>query len=336
MEPTTPGQAPAAVAPTPAQPATPPAPTTADLIAAATKALSGPETAEAAPAPAEDPTSPAAPALPSTPEAPATAAALAESETHSTLIRQRNEIADARRAFEAERTKWKTEQAEHVARTAAMERAFAEFERDPAAFAKSRSTKRPLMEIARDLYLEDAELDKLPAEQAAPLRAQREMQQLRRQQAELQQQVQQAQVQQQLAVYRSQLTTGLGEVTEATPLVKELAAKQPARLVQLMESMALDLAVKMPGIGLQSAAQLAARLEPSLAAEMSPFEGYYERKYKVAPAPAPVVAPAAAPRPVAAPPTVSPAVTRTTPASVKPMTDRERIAAATRAFEGQA
>lgn len=310
-----------------------------EILAAATRAFAGePEPTAAEPAPAPPP-------LPSTPDAPATAAVLAEQESASALIRQRNELADARKLLDAERAKWKQEQAEHTQRVSAMERAYAEFERDQAAWAKARGSKRPLAEIARDLYLEDAKIEELPPEQQAPLRMQREMLRQQRELEQIRAEVKRAQIEQGLAQYRAQLAAGLSGITEETPLIKELATKNPQRLMAWMEQVQGDLAAKAPEAGILTAAQLAARLEPTLAAELEPYAGYWERKFKPVPPPAPQVAsqagtgagasptgPGGPPPPP--PPASAQSVAASTPARLKPMTPAERIAAATRELEG--
>lgn len=329
--------APAASAPTPAQPAaveTPAArPSTQDLIAAATKAMTAPPAAEVAAEPVVE-----APPLPATPESPATTAVLEAQESASALIRQRNELADARKNLQTEQAKWRAEQSEHAQRVGAMERAFAEFEADPAAFARARGTKRPLAEIARDLYLEEAKLDDLPEDQRTKLQAQRDMLRLTREHQQLRNEVQQAQVQQRLAQIRAGYAQGINEISAETPLVKHYAGKNPGQLVELLMSMAGDLAVKSPELGMQTVAQLAARLEPALANEMIPWEAYYESKYKAAPAPAAAPPPAAgaggSPKPPPESPTLSPSLSTATPARSRPQTSQERIEAAVRAMSG--
>ena len=265
-----------AAPPTPAQAAPAAPPSRSDLIAAAARAL-GSEDAAPAEAAAEE-----APALPSTPEAPATTAVLAQEETASSLIRLKAELGEARARFEADRAKWTTEQRESQGRLAAMERAFAEFDRDPAAFARARAAGRPLNEIARDIYLDDVKLEDLPPEHRESTAMKREISALRREQERHKAEQANWQAQQNLAAYRASLTNGLREVGEQTPLVKELAAQSPQTALQLMENIAGGLAVSQPELGIQTAAQLAARLEATLLAELKPFESYYERKFKPA------------------------------------------------------
>jgi hypothetical protein len=307
----------------------------------AAQAFSPPAT-DAAPA-ASDATS-ERPALPSTPEAPATEAVLAKEESASTIIRQRNELADARKALDAERAHWRKEQAEHKARMEAMERAFSDFEADPAAFAKAKGGKRTLIDLARDLYIEDAEIDKLPPEQAAPLKAERELMRLRREQQKMHVELEATRQEHRLAMYRGQLSAGLAGLGDETPLVKALAATDPQMVVAQMERVAGELAQRRPDLGIQSAGQLATILEPQLLRQLEDtatrFKGFFEKKFTGgAPAAAPTSAAKAAPKPDAkAPPekTLSRDLQAATPARTGKLSASERMALAVKALEGQA
>src|SRR5262249_4117115 len=259
-----------------------------------------------------------------TPEAPANDAVLEQHDTAAALIRQKNELADARKALDAQRAKWIQEQAEHKARVEAMERAFQDFERDPVAFAKARAGKRSLVDLARELYIADAELDKLPPEQAMQIRAERELHDLRRQQARMQSKLQAKQAEHRVAMYRSQLATGLAQLGDATPLVKTLAASDPQLVLQQLEAMAGELAVKRPELGAQTAAQLAIMLEPQLQHQLEEtskrFKTFFEKRFpgaSPASAAAAAVIPASPPviaKPsLAAEPTLSRDLTPTTP-----------------------
>lgn len=327
-----PAGAPAATA-TPAAPAA--RPSTSDLVAAATKALEGAAAEPVAPV------APAAPVLPSTPEAPATAAVLEAQESASAQIRARNELADARKAFEAEKAAWQAQNKPKLERADNLERLLAEFERDPAALIKAKEGGRSADEIAKDLYLETVDVTKLPPEQQAAVLQHRELLALKRNQARLEarlvkeeQQRTQAEVSRQIATYRGELATGLSAISDTTPLVKELVGKRPDLVVGMMMDVAGRLAVEQPTLGVQNAAQLAERIEQALAAEIEPFTGYFERKFKPA-APPPVVAP---PPPAASPAqearAISSSITDATSVTRRPTTDNERIAAATRALSG--
>jgi len=306
----------------------------------AAQAFSQPAT-DAAPA-APDATD-ARPALPSTPEAPATEAVLAKEESASTIIRQRNELADARKALDAERAHWRKEQAEHKTRMEAMERAFSDFEADPAAFAKAKGGKRTLIELARDLYIEDAEIDKLPPEQAAPLKAEREMMRMRREQQKMQAELEATRQEHRLAMYRGQLSAGLAGLGDETPLVKALAATDPQMVVAQMERVAGELAQCRPDLGIQSAGQLATLLEPQLLRQLEDtatrFKGFFEKKFTGASAPAAKAAPKSeskAPEGKAPEKTLSRDLQAATPARTGKLTASERMALAVKALEGQA
>src|SRR5262245_28079273 len=309
------------------------------MIDAAAKSFAPVEAAASAP----DDATPSTPApLPSTPDAPATQAALEATDSASALIRQKHELADARKALIAERAAWSKEQAEHKQRLAQMERAFQDFERDPAGFVKAGGGKRSLMEYARDLYIEDAEIDKLPPEQAAPLKAERELMRLRREQAKMQAELAQTNAEHRLALYRTQLSAGLSSLGDDTPLVRALAANDPQMVVAQMERMAMDLAVKRPDLGAQTSAQLAALLEPQLLKQLedtsSRFKNYFERKFGTPIAPAPAAAvpptPAAAPKKPAEP-TLSRDLQASTPARSGALSLTERMAKAALALDGK-
>lgn len=338
--PAAPAASPPSAQPVAAPAAAPARKSTADLIAAATEALKGTPEAATPTAPAEA----AKPAMPSTPEAPATAAVLAEQESASELVRLKGELVDGRRTLEADRAKWQTEQAARLQQVEASQRAWQAFEADPAGFItayQAAGGKRAPHEIARDIFLSSVDAESLPPEQRGEilrerqLRAlHREQEQLRAQLAQEQGQRQMAEVHQRLANYRSELAAALPALTETTPLIKELAGKRPDLAVKLMEDVAGRLAVESPQLGKQSAAQLAERIEQSLASELEPFSGYYERKYKAS-APA-AVAPSGAPAPTPPAPSasISSAITDETRITRRPTTEQERIAAATRALGG--
>ena len=341
--PPAPPSAPAAVAQAPAPPSR--AATVAGLLAKAADAFttpSSPPATDATPTTPGSDTSPTSSALPSTPEAPATAAVLEREETASALIRQKHELATARKALEAERGKWRQEQAEQARRVEQMERAFAAFEADPVAFAKAHGGKRSLVDLARDLYIEDGEIDKLPPEQAAPLKAERELMRLRREQQKMQAELSATQQEQRLAVYRGQLAAGLAQVGEGTPLVRALAASDPQMVLAQMERMAGEIAVSRPELGVQSAAQLATLLEPHLAKQLEDtstrFKDWFTKKFQVA---APVAAPTTEKKPappaakVAADKTLSRDLTPATPARSGKLSLAERLALATSAFDGR-
>lgn len=335
--------------PAPAAPAAPAArPKTADLIAAATKALGGEETVTEVKA--ETKAEPAKPAMPSTPEAPNTAAVLEaqERESASAQIRERNAIADARKALAADRARLDAEYGPKFQalqqENAKLQRLVAEIERDPAAFAKLKESGRSAEEIARDIYFETVDITKVPAEQQPAILAHRERKAQERRLAELEakyarseQQRQQAEIDSRIAGYRGEIAAGLSGLGEGTPLVKELAAKRPDVAVSLLLDLAGRLAVEQKQLGKQSAAQLAEIAEKALEAELEPFAGYYERKYKPA-APAPEVktpeVKAKTPEPDVAPRAISPAITDVTPVMRRPTTVEERLRAAERALAG--
>src|SRR5262252_4071526 len=303
----------AVIAPTPAPAPTPTPETAVARMERAAQAFSQPAT-DAAPA-APDATD-ARPALPSTPEAPATEAVLAKEESASTIIRQRNELADARKALDAERAHWRKEQAEHKTRMEAM---------------------------ARDLYIEDAEIDKLPPEQAAPLKAEREMMRMRREQQKMQAELEATRQEHRLAMYRGQLSAGLAGLGDETPLVKALAATDPQMVVAQMERVAGELAQCRPDLGIQSAGQLATLLEPQLLRQLEDtatrFKGFFEKKFTGASAPAAKDAPKSeskAPEGKAPEKTLSRDLQAATPARTGKLTASERMALAVKALEGQA
>src|SRR5215831_5674161 len=305
------------------------------LIDAAAKSF---QPVEGAAAPASAATPEQAPPLPSTPNAPATEAALAAEDTASALIRQKNQLADARKALDVERSKWRQEQAEHTARIQAMEKAFQDFEADPAAFAKAHGTKRSLFDLARDLYIEDAQIDKLPPEQAAPIKAERELMRLRREQEKMMAELQRTQMEQRLSMYRGQLSAGLSSLGDSTPLVKALAATNPGMVVAQMEHIAGELALKRPELGPQTAGQLAQILEPQLHKQLEDtseqFKFFFEKKFKAVPPANPAAA--AVSKTQAAAPSLSKDLTPATPARSGKLSLEERIALAARALDGQA
>lgn len=326
-----PSAAPSTPAPSSPAAAPPAAPAAGDRLAAANRALRG-----------EAPPAPAAPVMPSTPDAPATAAILAAEDTAtslSALIRQRNEALDRIQGFDGERAKFKNELA------AAREQAKAEFKAelraaydgDPRAFHEAMESKRDPLELARDLYLANVKLEDLPPEQRAALEAKREYSQLKREQEKLRAEIeqsktaaQQAQLEQGLRTWRSQMASGLKELSDETPIMKQLGNANPDAAVQMLENLAGTLALNQPQLGVQTLAQLAARLEETLAAELKTFEPYYERKYKApaAPAATPPKA-AAAPQPVGEDaPTLSTSLGSSTPTSTQPRSNNERLSAA--------
>lgn len=326
--------APAQAQASPSAPAGPPS--RAEIIARATEALTPPAPDAA---PASSPATEAKPALPSTPEAPATEAVLAQEESRSALIRQRNELLDARKALDAERASWRKEQAQAKAQAEAMARALADFEADPAAFAKLRGDgKRSLMDLARDLYIEDAEIDKLPPEQAAPLKAERELMRMRREQTKMQAQIEASRQENRLALYRGQLAAGLSQLGDDTPLVKALAASDAGMVVTQLERVAGQLAQKRPELGLQTASQLASLLEPELAKQLEDtstrFKDWFGKRFAQAAPAQQAVATGAAKK--SEDKTLSRDLTSATPARSGKLTAGERLELAKRTLEGRA
>lgn len=325
--------------PAPAAPVVAPTrPSAESRIAAATKAFTGeqpppePIAAEGTPPP-----------LPSTPVAPATEAVLRAEETASAQIRARNELADARKAFDAERGAWSKENQARLDRAAMLEHAFAMLERDPAVLLQAIKAKeggRPVEEVLRDLYLEAADLEKLPAEMQAQARDQRARREIERRQAQIEAELQRerqsravAEMNGHLATYRGELASGLAGLGDGTPMLRELAQKRPDVAVSMLMDVAARMAVQAPQLGKQTAAQLAELVEREISAELEPFGGFYERKYRPAPAPPPA---SATPAPaVATPaPTIAPTMTDVTPVRRKSRNDDERLAAAIRAYGG--
>src|SRR5262245_21307078 len=355
MEIQTPVAAPAATPP-PA-PSAPPTrgQAVADLIAKAESGLFGkPDDAgkpvEGAAAGQTDATPAATPPLPSTPQAPATEAVIAAEESASALIRLKIEIIDSKKELQAQRAAWMKEQADARTRTEAMERAYAEWERDPAGFAQSHGGKRSPMDLARDLYIESADIEKLPAEHQAGIKAERELMRLRRAQEKMAAELAQTQNEHRLAMYRSQLSAGMMSLDDKTPLVRSLAASNPQLLLHQLESLAGDIAVKRPDLGPQSTLQLALILEPQIAEQLeathTQFADFFKRKYGAAPPPSvAAAAAAAAPAKHAAPAAPVPSkaeagitrdMTSVTPARSGKLSVSERIEMAAKALDGRA
>lgn len=303
-------------------PAAPARPTDAQRLAAAVESLGG--------------KSP----LPSTPEAPATKAVLEAEESASRLIRHKNELADGRRALEAERAAWQAEQKQKLETAERAERLLAEFERDPAAYFEARKGGRTPEQIARDLYIETCDIDKLPPEQRAGVlhareqrRLEREIAKLRSEQERAQRETQGAEAQRALAAYRGQLAVGLAQITDSTPLIKELAAASPDTALSMLWQTANNLA-EQGSKEILTAAQLAAHVEKALEQELAPWMSYYERKFKPAAPPVPEKK-NAQPPPGIQSRGISAAVTDETPVRRRAVTEQERIAAATRALNGE-
>jgi hypothetical protein len=311
-----------------------------DRIAAATKAFVGElEPAKPEPAAAAVETPP----LPSTPVAPATEAVLRAEETASAQIRARNELADARKAFDAERAAWASESKGRLERAAMIEQAFEALQRDPSVLIQAiKDGGRPVEEVLRDLYLEAADIDKLPAELQPQARDQRARREIERRQAQVEAELQRerqarsiAEMNSHLSAYRGELASGLAALGDSTPMFRELAQKRPDVAVNMLMDVAGRLALQAKQAGTQlgkpSAGQLADLVEREIAAELEPFGGYYERKYK--PPAAAAAAAASAPAPPAAQ-TIAPSMTDVTPVRRKARNDDERIAAAIRAYSG--
>ena len=320
-------------APTPT-PAAAPAPAPVDRFQQALK-LFDPEPVAAAPASQEVATPAETPAQPAAPEG------APPEPTASQLIQRRNEIAAAKKALEAQQEKWRAEMPSmrDKIRAEVAAELRAAYDADPVAFSKAIESKRDLIEVARELYLAKADLSQLPPEQMAQIKAQQELQQLRRDQQRMQAEIQRATQEQQLMAYRGQLAAGLAQLGDATPLVRAAAASDPQSVLQQLEALAGQVAAQRPDLGLQSAVQLAQLLEPQLAEQLEStanrWKDFFQKKFGVA------VSVAAAPTPAAQAVTpvkdtsLSPALTSATPAKGKPRTMDEKMMLAIKAIEGR-